>query len=52
MNDSAEPENRFTFNQVKEMYKSGQIDLVTFMEMQTKTIEYKNLKESDCAKRK
>jgi len=36
-----------TFTEVKELYKSGQVDLVTFMEMQTKTIEYKNLKENN-----
>ncbi len=39
-------DNHATFDEVKEMYKAGEIDLVTAMEMQVETPEYKNLKES------
>jgi len=37
--------NHATFNEVQEAYKAGDIDLVTAMELQTQTEEYKRLKD-------
>lgn len=39
-------DNHATFDEVKEAYKAGKLDLVTAMEMSTQTEEYKNLKEN------
>ena len=39
-------DNLATFDEVKEMYKASDIDLVTAMEMQIESPEYKRLKES------
>ena len=39
-------DNHATFDEVKELYKAGEIDRVKAMEMQVESPEYKNLKES------